>query len=67
MTKRTDEYILHLEEAHYDLVTALEMTINALYNVPCVGDIYDQQHSDTHQAATIAAKAALTKAALANI
>jgi hypothetical protein len=29
----------------YDL---LKRANEALHNVPCVGDVYDQQHSDTH-------------------
>lgn len=31
----------------------------ALLNVPCVGEVYDQQHSDTHMQAWLDLKAAL--------
>lgn len=36
-----------------DLVKQLQAILSALYNVPCVGDEYDQQHSDTHMQAAL--------------
>ena len=45
-----------------ELLAALEAAAEALRNVPCVGEIYDRQHSDTHLAAEVAARAAIAKA-----
>lgn len=45
-----------------ELYEACESASQALYNVPCVGDAYDQQHSDTHMRASLVLKAALAKA-----
>lgn len=41
------------------LVSTLLKVREALYNVPCVDEIYDQQHSDTHMQAVIDIDAAL--------
>jgi hypothetical protein len=38
---------------------ALEQAKEALYNVPMVGELYDQQHSDTHMNACLAIDKAL--------
>ncbi len=42
-------------------ITALESARDALNNVPCVGEVYDQQHSDTHLSAVIIINDALGK------
>lgn len=42
-----------------DVITLLNQAKEALYNVPVVGDAYDQQHSDTHTAAAKAIEDAL--------
>lgn len=41
------------------LFEALECCISALHNVPFVGDVYDQQHSDTHLSAVLKIQDAL--------
>ncbi len=41
-----------------DLRDAIESALDALMNVPCVGDRYDQQHSDTHMQAWVDLRAA---------
>lgn len=38
---------------------AAESAVEALLNVPCVGEVYDQQHSDTHMQAMLDLKSAL--------
>lgn len=38
----------------------IEKAIEALNNVPCVGEVYDQQHSDTHMKAVLMLKAAVS-------
>lgn len=38
-----------------EMLEAVRRIREALYNVPVVGDIYDQQHSDTHTAAALLA------------
>lgn len=43
------------------LIDALKLCMDALYNVPAVGDLYDQQHSDTHMTAVLTATLALEK------
>lgn len=43
-------------------ILACELAIEALLNVPCVGDKYDQQHSDTHMRAVVELKGMLTQA-----
>ena len=45
------------------VIDILRQARAALLNVPCVGDIYDQQHSDTHLAAYLAIDDALASAA----
>lgn len=42
-----------------NLLAALAKCVDALLNVPVVGGIYDQQHSDTHMRATLDARAAI--------
>jgi len=41
------------EELIAELVGVCNRALEALYNVPLVGDTYDQQHSDTHQIAAL--------------
>lgn len=41
------------------LADACRQALEALYNVPQVGEVYDQQHSDTHMRATLVLRAAL--------
>ena len=43
------------------LLNALETAREALYNVPMVGDVYDQQHSDTHMQAALVAQDAINQ------
>lgn len=37
----------------------IEKAIESLNNVPCVGEVYDQQHSDTHLRAVLMLQGAL--------
>lgn len=46
------DLIIRAVNTHQMLVEALQAALEALYNVPCVGEAYDQQHSDTHMRAT---------------
>ena len=43
------------------ILKALETCIQALHNVPEVGSVYDQQHSDTQTAAILAAEDAILR------
>jgi hypothetical protein len=43
------------------LIEVLRTVLDALYNVPIVGEKYDQQHSDTHMRAAIDLKVAITE------
>lgn len=36
-----------------ELIELLDNIRSALYNVPVVGEVYDQQHADTHQKAAL--------------
>lgn len=45
------------------LYSALKVALEALRNVPQVGEVFDQQHSDTHMQADVMACAALELAA----
>lgn len=45
-----------------ELVEALKLAKTALYNVPIVGGLYDQQHSDTHIRACLNVERAITRA-----
>lgn len=45
-----------------DLLSECYRALEALRNVPFVGDIYDQQHSDTHQRAALSLSDAIAKA-----
>ena len=40
---------------------ALELALEALRNVPVVGEVYDQQHSDTHLRAILLAEVILAQ------
>ncbi len=35
-------------DVDHELKAAVEQALQALQNVPQVGEVYDQQHSDTH-------------------
>ncbi len=41
------------EDTHQKIQMVMEQAIQALENVPEVGDVYDQQHADTHMQAAI--------------
>ena len=43
-----DEANFHLLVNAPKILATLKMAVEALYNVPFVGDTHDQQHSDTH-------------------
>lgn len=45
----------------HETIEAVVQAIEALYNVPVVGDIYDQQHSDTHMRAVLSLTSALER------
>jgi hypothetical protein len=45
----------------HETIKAVAQAIEALYNVPEVGDIYDQQHSDTHMRAVLSLTDALKR------
>ena len=49
------------DDEYKELVGALIKTIEALQNVPMVGDVYDQQHSDTGMRAIQQGEAVLAK------
>lgn len=51
-----------LSKALHSAELALQSAESALQNVPGVGEVYDQQHRDTHMAATLAIQDALTDA-----
>jgi len=53
---------MNLLAAAPDLLAALERALDALYNVPCVDEIYDQQHSDTQMQAVYVARTAIARA-----
>lgn len=61
-SKANAAFIVRACNAHDDLLAALAKCVDALLNVPVVGGIYDQQHSDTHMRATLDARAAIAKA-----
>ena len=44
-----------------EMLAALAITLEALRNVPCVGETFDQHHADILRAAEIEAVAAITK------
>jgi hypothetical protein len=45
----------------HETIKAIVRAIEALYNVPVVGDTYDQQHSDTHMNAVLSLTSALKR------
>lgn len=48
-----------------NLVDVIKKVLGALQNVPQVGEIYDQQHSDTHMSAYLELKDAFEQNDLA--
>lgn len=42
----------------HELAAAIDEALSALMNVPCVGEAYDQQHSDTQMKAYLRLKEA---------
>ena len=48
--------IHRLDKQNKALLDACKVAVEALYNVPEVGNEYDQQHSDTHMRATLKLK-----------
>ncbi len=65
-TPELAEYLCHAANGLPDLVEGIQHAIEALYNVPEVGEKYDQQHSDTHLAAVVELKSLLAKAETVN-
>ena len=51
-----------MSKSYETLLAALIKVEQALQNVPMVGEVYDQQHSDTHMAATLSIKDAVAQA-----
>lgn len=48
-------------DVDHELKAAIEQAVEALKNVPTVGEVYDQQHSDTHLRAQLRLEDALRK------
>jgi len=55
------QFIVKACNNYYLLLNACEVALESLYNVPKVGDKYDQQHSDTHMRAILELKDVLGK------
>jgi hypothetical protein len=51
-----------LDERNKKLIATCMTSLASLYNVPEVGDVYDQQHSDTHIRAILELKNAIGSA-----
>lgn len=57
-----DDNLVHVLGSAPELLQACERALEALRNVPCVGEKYDQQHSDTQLAADQMLEAVIKKA-----
>lgn len=49
-----------------NLCKAIKRAVAALQNVPCVGEVYDQQHADTHLRAILDLQEAVKEARTPN-
>jgi len=54
--------VCHRYNTQPALLAACEAALEALYDVPTVGDVYDEQHANTHTRATVTLRAAIAKA-----